>query len=163
MTVAGVVEAAGHECVTAADGTAGWELLASSGADVVISDGRMPDLDGIELCRRIRAEVPRYTYVVLATSRSDRAEVLEGQVVTVSAGVATWEPATTQHVLLADADAARYEAKAAGRNAVRSVEPVRTAATALSPSSSSKRLASRATAHRAGLGATITAAPRPAG
>lgn len=78
MIVSGVVEAAGHECLTAADGAAAWELLQGAGADVVISDWRMPVMDGLELCRRIRADIDGYTYVVLATSRSDRSEVLAG-------------------------------------------------------------------------------------
>ena len=78
MIVSGVVEAAGYECLTANDGDRAWDLLRSSGAEVVISDWRMPGMDGLELCRRIRAVTDRYTYVVLATSRSDGAQVLEG-------------------------------------------------------------------------------------
>ena len=78
MIVSGVVESAGHECLTASDGDMAWDLLRSSGAEVVISDWRMPGMDGLELCRRIRAVTDRYTYIVLATSRSDGAQVLEG-------------------------------------------------------------------------------------
>ena len=78
MIVSGVVEAAGYECLTANDGDMAWDLLRSSGAEVVISDWRMPGMDGLELCRRIRTVTDHYTYVVLATSRSDGAQVLEG-------------------------------------------------------------------------------------
>ena len=75
--VSAVVEDAGHECVTAGNGARAWELLSTVGADVVISDWRMPGMDGLELCRRIRQQ-PGYTYVVLVTGRSDPIEVLEG-------------------------------------------------------------------------------------
>jgi two-component system cell cycle response regulator len=78
MIVRGVVEAAGHECLTASDGNEGWDLVRSGAVEVVISDWRMPGMDGLELCRRIRAGGGRYTYIVLATSRTDGAQVLEG-------------------------------------------------------------------------------------
>jgi diguanylate cyclase (GGDEF)-like protein len=75
--IAAAVRAAGHECVTATDGVIAWELLSASGADVLISDWRMPGMDGLELCRRIRAE-GSYTYVVLVSGRSGSVDVLEG-------------------------------------------------------------------------------------
>jgi len=72
-----VVEAAGHQCITASNGLLAWELLSTAGADVVISDWRMPGMDGHELCRRIRAQT-RYTYVVLVSGHSNSDEVLQG-------------------------------------------------------------------------------------
>ncbi len=77
MIVAAAVQAAGHECLTADNGEAAWNLLSHTAADVVISDWRMPGMDGLELCRRIRTQ-NRYTYVVLVSGRSDPSEVLQG-------------------------------------------------------------------------------------
>ncbi len=51
-----VLEAAGFEVTTASDGEDALRLLKSQGADLVVSDVRMPRLDGLGLTRRIRAE-----------------------------------------------------------------------------------------------------------
>ena len=69
----------GHECLVANDGDAAWALFQKSGADVIISDRLMPGLDGLELCRRVRAHpgVP-YTYFVFLTALTHKSEVLEG-------------------------------------------------------------------------------------
>jgi two-component system chemotaxis response regulator CheY len=44
----------GYECRTARDGQEAWELLEIIHADIVVSDWRMPRMDGLELLRRIR-------------------------------------------------------------------------------------------------------------
>ncbi|MEO7454812.1 MAG: response regulator [Gemmatimonadaceae bacterium] len=51
----GVLEAAGYEVVTAVDGADAWRQLQESGADLVVSDIEMPNMDGLTLCRTIRA------------------------------------------------------------------------------------------------------------
>jgi len=73
------VEQLGHECLVAADGAEAWRLFQDAEVDVVISDWMMPGLDGIELCRRVRAR-PRatYPYFVLLTALGDRAHLLTG-------------------------------------------------------------------------------------
>jgi DNA-binding NtrC family response regulator len=61
-----------HEATAAAGGEEAWTLFQRGAPEVVISDWFMPDLDGLELCRRIRAS-PResYVYIILITgSRS---------------------------------------------------------------------------------------------
>ena len=64
----------GHEVIEAADGEAAWELLADSPVRVVVSDWMMPRLDGLGLCRRIRAQPKaEYVYFILLTS-SDATE-----------------------------------------------------------------------------------------
>jgi diguanylate cyclase (GGDEF)-like protein len=73
------VESLSHECVTGVDGDEGWQLFNESAPDVVVTDRSMPGIDGLELCRRIRAtETDRYTYIILVTGMSDPADMIEG-------------------------------------------------------------------------------------
>jgi len=53
-----VFESDGHTIRTAANGLEALQLLRDSPADVVISDVRMPDMDGIEMLRAIRETLP---------------------------------------------------------------------------------------------------------
>jgi diguanylate cyclase (GGDEF)-like protein len=72
------VQHLGHECVVAASGRAGWDLFNTHQPDVVISDWRMPGVDGVELCRRIRAsEWSTYTPFIFVTGLTDREHALE--------------------------------------------------------------------------------------
>ena len=74
----------GHEPVVAGDGEEAWTLLGASNLRVVVSDWLMPRLDGLELCRRIRAEEGRYVYFILLTGMS---ATDENQQLAVEAGV----------------------------------------------------------------------------
>ena len=68
----------GHDVVTAANGQEAWAIFNREHVPLVISDWMMPDLDGIELCRRIRAENrPRYTYIILLTALGGKENYLE--------------------------------------------------------------------------------------
>ncbi len=58
-----------HEVVTARNGTEAWEIFNRDPQRVVISDWKMPGMDGLEFCDRVRgrAETP-YTYFILLTA-----------------------------------------------------------------------------------------------
>jgi sigma-B regulation protein RsbU (phosphoserine phosphatase) len=74
-----LVETAGHTVDHASDGLAAWALYEQHTHPLVISDWMMPQLDGLDLCRRIRAHAePRgaYPYLVLVTARADRSDRL---------------------------------------------------------------------------------------
>jgi DNA-binding response OmpR family regulator len=61
----------GHEVIEAADGEEAWTLLQADGIRVVVCDWMMPRLDGLELCRRIRARMgAEYVYFILLTGNS---------------------------------------------------------------------------------------------
>ena len=69
----------GHECHTVSDGAQAWDAFLSCRPDVVISDWMMPELTGLELCRKIRAEAQgRYTYFIMITTQGGLHEILEG-------------------------------------------------------------------------------------
>lgn len=79
MLLQSAVESLGHECIVAADGDQAWKLFLDLGPEVLITDRVMPGIDGLELCRRIRAqESTGYTYVILSTSLIERSDVLHG-------------------------------------------------------------------------------------
>jgi DNA-binding NtrC family response regulator len=54
ITLADDLRAQGYDVVTAADGHEAWEQLQRERFDVVVSDLKMPNLDGIELLKRIK-------------------------------------------------------------------------------------------------------------
>ena len=77
--VARVLERAGYEVVTAADGLEGLRVFSQRTPDLVVLDGHLPDIDGFEVCRRLRVlphgkDVP----VLLCTVRSALATVAAG-------------------------------------------------------------------------------------
>src|SRR5712692_5139561 len=78
VILAEIVAQLGHEVVTAVNGQEAWAIFHREHVPLVISDWMMPDLDGIELIRRIRAENrARYTYVVLLTALGGKENYLE--------------------------------------------------------------------------------------
>lgn len=69
----------GHEVVPASDGLEAWEILNRERVQLVLSDWMMPGLDGLELCRRIRArEAGYYVYIILLTARDDKEDLIAG-------------------------------------------------------------------------------------
>ncbi|MFE8115744.1 hybrid sensor histidine kinase/response regulator [Brenneria goodwinii] len=51
-----ILESAGYDVVTAVDGLDAWVKLPGGGFDLLVSDVDMPNLNGFELTRRIRAD-----------------------------------------------------------------------------------------------------------
>ena len=73
------ITSAGYEVTTARDGCEALETLRTGVFRVVITDWEMPNMDGIELCRKIRErQSSSYVYVILVTSREGAHHVVEG-------------------------------------------------------------------------------------
>lgn len=65
-TVAESLERVGFQCAVATSGTQGVQMMVNSTFDVVITDLKMPDLDGLELLKRTKQTLPE-AEVILAT------------------------------------------------------------------------------------------------
>ncbi len=77
LTIAKAVESFGYQTTVTGDGKQAWEALQNDPAPIVVTDWSMPVMDGLELCRRIRANgSDRYTYVIFLTGRHEREHVL---------------------------------------------------------------------------------------
>jgi two-component system chemotaxis sensor kinase CheA len=50
-----ILEAAGYEVITASDGAQGWRVLQERGADLVVSDVEMPNMDGFAFAAAVRS------------------------------------------------------------------------------------------------------------
>jgi CheY-like chemotaxis protein len=63
---------AGWEVVTADSGASGIELARTAAPDVILLDVMMPELDGYEVCRRLKADAATAAVpIVLLTARRD--------------------------------------------------------------------------------------------
>src|SRR5947209_14779735 len=69
----------GHEVTAATTGGDAWRLFQEGTYPLVVSDWMMPEMDGPELVRRIRAWPSLgYVYVILLTARAQKADVVLG-------------------------------------------------------------------------------------
>jgi DNA-binding response OmpR family regulator len=70
---------AGFAVDTAADGTTGLRLLQERAFDLVILDVMLPGVDGVSICRRLRAGGPNAaTAVLMVTARDTEADKVRG-------------------------------------------------------------------------------------
>ena len=76
----GALRSIGYECRAARDGMEALEMHRREHADVILSDWQMPRMDGVELCRCVRAsqEPGTYTYFIFMTSFTDKAHFVRG-------------------------------------------------------------------------------------
>ena len=81
------LEGAGYETVTAVDGADALARLNAAPVDLIVTDLNMPNVNGIELIRRVRA-LPgfKFTPIVLLTTESEEAKKSEGR----TAGATGW-------------------------------------------------------------------------
>ena len=78
-----ILQVAGFEVIEAASGTDALALVKSDAPDLVLLDVKLPDINGIEVCRRIKSDPSSATVLVLQTSaaltgRADKIRGLEG-------------------------------------------------------------------------------------
>src|SRR5450755_2450414 len=69
----------GHDVIVAGDGIEAWDAFRTEKPQLVITDWMMPNLDGLELCRRIRARMEeKYVYIIMLTAREGKKAYIEG-------------------------------------------------------------------------------------
>jgi DNA-binding response OmpR family regulator len=73
------LQAMGHDCDTATDGTEAWNAFQTGHPDVVISDWMMPGQSGPQLCKNIRADPHgAHVYLILLTGHEANDQIEEG-------------------------------------------------------------------------------------
>jgi DNA-binding response OmpR family regulator len=75
-----LLQRAGYETTSAADGEEGLALVARLRPDVVLLDIMLPKRNGYEVCRAIKSDpVLAATPVIMLTARGQEVEVLKGR------------------------------------------------------------------------------------
>lgn len=77
-SLASLFEAAGHRADFAADGRNGLALALAEAPDVLVLDLGLPGLDGLSLCRELRARADRHIPVLMLTARDALDDKLQG-------------------------------------------------------------------------------------
>ena len=73
------LEQLGHEVIEAEDGEQAWTRYQQEDIRLLLLDWMMPKLDGLELCRMIRAEDRRaYRYIIILSALEGKGSYLEG-------------------------------------------------------------------------------------
>lgn len=68
-----------YTVLEAGDGKAGWDTIRENKPHVVISDVRMPEMDGLELCKRLKAdETLNHIPVILLTAHASDENTISG-------------------------------------------------------------------------------------
>lgn len=68
----------GHEVIEASNGRVALDLIRTAAPDILITDVNMPEMDGLELIRQVRASGTRLHGVIVLTNRCDHSEIADG-------------------------------------------------------------------------------------
>src|ERR1035438_7920504 len=75
----GLLTKQGYQVLVATNGREAWDIFQGEAISIVITDWIMPEVDGLQLCQRIRAEArQKYTYIILITVMTGKGSYLEG-------------------------------------------------------------------------------------
>jgi class 3 adenylate cyclase len=73
-----ILEKEGFQVVAADDGRTAWETFQKEEFRLVITDWQMPEMGGVELCRKIRAaDTAGYVYIILVTAREAKDDLVQ--------------------------------------------------------------------------------------
>lgn len=113
LMLAASLKKMGHQVVIAEDGLQAWEMAQQEDAPkIAILDWMMPKLDGIEVCKRIRTLPSPYRYVIMQTSKSDKADIEEGYTIGADDYLTKpLDPMVLRHKINAAERVLNYEAK----------------------------------------------------
>ncbi len=74
-----LVQTLGYETIVANDGVEAWNAWRKERTRMVITDWIMPNMDGVELCRKIRqTEGSLYTYIIMVTVKDQTEDMVRG-------------------------------------------------------------------------------------
>ena len=72
----------GFSVVNARNGSEAWTCIVKENIRLAILDWMMPGIEGIDLCRKIRKELPKikseYVYIILLTGKNQQDDIIEG-------------------------------------------------------------------------------------
>ncbi|MBU0996393.1 MAG: response regulator [Proteobacteria bacterium] len=74
-----ILKKAGYLPIIVQNGVEAWEILNKQPVRMVITDWVMPQMDGLELCRKIReAALKNYVYIMLLTAKGHSSDAVKG-------------------------------------------------------------------------------------
>lgn len=81
--VEGILKKRDYEVIIASNGKEAWEKFTSENIPLAIVDWMMPEIDGLELCRRIRdyertKGIGEHCYIIILTGKVTTGSVVEG-------------------------------------------------------------------------------------
>lgn len=88
---------AGYHVIEAASGTAALAQLANRSIDAALLDRRLPDMDGIDICRHIRSQLGAALPIIMVTA--DRDPQLEAAVRMAGANDFLYKPVLPEMLL----------------------------------------------------------------
>jgi response regulator RpfG family c-di-GMP phosphodiesterase len=69
----------GYSVATAVNGRQALDHIESNHVDIIVSDWLMPEMNGLDMCKQVRAlNLKRYVYIILISAQDTRMDVVRG-------------------------------------------------------------------------------------